>query len=156
MLLLGIEEVLRTPWITPTMLETGVVHSLDELYRNGEVVQISSLDMEYATISELDEVRELIGRHSELLEYTKTSGQTRVWGVTKAAGIRRVQSLPQYIGLKSYAVGDSQNDIEMLENVDVGIAMGDAPSEVLEIASWITSSVEENGLCRAMEHFGLA
>ena len=64
--------------------------------------------------------------------------------------------LPGYQGMTSYAIGDSQNDIEMLRYVDVGIAMGDAPKEVADCAKWRTSVVEADGVGRALRHFGLA
>lgn len=154
-LILGIEEVLRTEQMTPSALETGVVRSRADLIKNGKPVQISSLDIEYPNISALGEIRELIAMHSELVEYSPCSGQTRLYGVTKAEAIHSVMNLTRYKGRKSYAVGDSQNDTEMLRYVDVGIAMGDAPQEVRQVAGYITKTVEENGIVGAMERFAL-
>ncbi len=154
-LILGIEEVLRTEQMEPTPLETGIVRSTADLYRNGNLCEISSLDIEYPNVSALGLIRKKIERHSDLIEYTQTSGQTRLKGINKARAIQTVKSLPQYKELISYAIGDSQNDIEMLTCVDVSIAMGDAPKEVKEVASWITSTVEEHGVCKAMEYFAL-
>jgi len=154
-LILGIDEVLRTEQMEPTTLETGIVRSTRDLYRNGKLSEISSLDIEYSNVSELGSIRKKIERHSDLIEYTQTSGQTRLKGINKALAIHTVKSLPQYKGLKSYAIGDSQNDIEMLNCVDVSIAMGDSPNEVKDVASWITSTVEQDGVCKAMEYFDL-
>lgn len=154
-LILGIDEVLRTEQMEPTTLETGIVRSKTDLYRNGRIVEISSLDIEYPNVSALGSIREKIEMHSDLIEYTKTSGQTRLKGVNKAMAIQKVKTLPEYKDLKSYAIGDSQNDIEMLKCVDVGIAMGDSPNEVKEVSSWVTLTVEQHGVCKAMEHFAL-
>lgn len=154
-LILGIDEVLRTEQMKPTPLETGIVRSVEDLYRNGKLVEISSLDIEYPSVSALGPIREMIDRHSNLIEYNETSGQTRLKGVNKAEAIRVVLARYSHENLKSYAIGDSQNDIEMLNCVDVGIAMGDAPDIVKSAASWITSTVEEDGVCNAMRHFGL-
>lgn len=154
-LILGIDEVLRTEQMKPTPLETGIVRSVEDLYRNGKLVEISSLDIEYPNVSALGKIREIMDKHSDLIEYNETSGQTRLKGVNKAEAIRVVLARYSHENLKSYAIGDSQNDIEMLNCVDVGIAMGDAPDSVKLAASWTTSTVEEDGVCNAMKHFGL-
>ena len=154
-LILGIDEVLRTEQMKPTPLETGIVRSVEDLYRNGKLMEISSLDIEYPNVSALGKIREIMDKHSDLIEYNETSGQTRLKGVNKAEAIRVVLARYSHENLKSYAIGDSQNDIEMLNCVDVGIAMGDAPDIVKSAASWITSTVEEDGVCNAMKHFGL-
>lgn len=60
--------------------------------------------------------------------------------------------LTDYIGLKredSYAFGDGLNDIEMLELVGYGIAMGNATDEVKRSADFVTSSVDDDGLAIA-------
>lgn len=154
-LILGIDEVLRTEQMKPTPLETGIVRSVEDLYRNGKLVEISSLDIEYPNVSALGKIREIMDKHSDLIEYNETSGQTRLKGVNKAEAIRVVLAKYSCESLRSYAIGDSRNDIEMLNCVDVGIAMGDAPEDVKSVASWITSTVEEDGVCKAMGHFGL-
>ena len=154
-LILGIDEVLRTEQMKHAPLETGIVRSVEDLYRNGKLVEISSLDIEYPNVSALGKIREIMDKHSDLIEYNETSGQTRLKGVNKAEAIRVVLARYSHENLKSYAIGDSQNDIEMLNCVDVGIAMGDAPDIVKSAASWITSTVEEDGVCNAMKHFGL-
>ena len=154
-LILGINEVMRTEQMEPTPLETGIVNSISDLYRDGKLAEISSLDIEYPEVSALGPIRKMIDKHSDLIEYNKISGQTRLKGVNKAKAIQVVKALNQYKELKSFAIGDSQNDIEMLNCVDISIAMGDAPEEVKSASTWITSTVEEDGVCKAMEHFAL-
>lgn len=43
------------------------------------------------------------------------------------------------------AVGDGRNDIEMLTWAGRGIAMGQAPDEVLAVADEVTASVLDDG-----------
>lgn len=77
-------------------------------------------------------------------------------GVTKGSSC---VFLTEYVGLRredSYAFGDGLNDIEMLELVGQGIAMGNANDEVKKCADYIVQSVEEDGLAKAFaEHFHL-
>jgi Cof subfamily protein (haloacid dehalogenase superfamily) len=51
------------------------------------------------------------------------------------------------------AIGDNFNDVEMLESVGLGVAMGNAPAGVQAIAQWVAPSVEEDGAAVAIEKF---
>jgi HAD superfamily hydrolase (TIGR01484 family) len=55
----------------------------------------------------------------------------------------------------SIVFGDGYNDIEMFKKCGKSIAMGSAPKELKEIASFITKSVSENGVSWALKHFQL-
>jgi len=77
-------------------------------------------------------------------------------GVTKGSSC---VFITEHVGLKredSYAFGDGLNDIEMLELVGHGIAMGNATEEVKQSADYVTSSVDDEGLSKAfVELFNL-
>jgi len=51
------------------------------------------------------------------------------------------------------AIGDNENDISMIRYAGLGIAMGNAESEVKELADYITLSNEEDGVARVIEEF---
>ncbi|MDZ8109362.1 MAG: HAD family hydrolase [Nostoc sp. DedQUE12a] len=51
------------------------------------------------------------------------------------------------------AIGDNFNDLEMLECVGFGIAMGNAPTQVQAIAQWVAPSVDHDGAAVAIEKF---
>ncbi|WP_118162889.1 Cof-type HAD-IIB family hydrolase [Nostoc sphaeroides] len=51
------------------------------------------------------------------------------------------------------AIGDNFNDVEMLEYVGLGVAMGNAPAGVQAIAQWVAPNVEEDGAAVAIEKF---
>ena len=44
------------------------------------------------------------------------------------------------------AFGDGENDIEMIKQADIGIAMKNGCDKVKEIADHITDSVDEDGI----------
>lgn len=152
-LILGNEAVLRTEQMIPSKLETGVIRSVEDLYRSGVAPDISTFDIEFENVEKIGGFIQLISQHSEFIKYNAHSGQTRLHGVNKASGIDLIRSLPEYAGMKSYAIGDSQNDLEMLESVDVAISMGDAPPEVLLAADWCAPPVEQDGVYYAMKQF---
>ena len=59
-----------------------------------------------------------------------------------------------YFGIErseTIAFGNGYNDIEMLEWVDLGIAVGDAVPEALEAADRIAPSFAEHGVAQVLE-----
>jgi Cof subfamily protein (haloacid dehalogenase superfamily) len=66
-------------------------------------------------------------------------------GVSKASGLSYVVDQLDLEPSDVLAIGDGRNDIEMLEWAGRGVAMGQAPDEVLECADHVTASVDEDG-----------
>lgn len=56
---------------------------------------------------------------------------------------------------RSFAFGDSYNDVEILQFCGTGVAMGNADDEVKAIADYVTTDVTEDGIYNAFEYFGL-
>jgi 5-amino-6-(5-phospho-D-ribitylamino)uracil phosphatase len=53
------------------------------------------------------------------------------------------------------AIGDNNNDIEMLQTVGWGVAMGQASEAVKTAARAITTSNQEDGVAQAIQHYAL-
>lgn len=53
------------------------------------------------------------------------------------------------------AFGDGENDLPMLRHAAIGVAMGNADQTVRAQADYVTSCVDEDGIPRALAHFGL-
>lgn len=76
-------------------------------------------------------------------------------GVSKAVGIQKlVKSLNKDIK-DTIAFGDGRNDIEMLETVGLGVAMGNGCDEAKASSDYITDSIENEGITKALENFKL-
>ncbi|EFH90278.1 Cof-type HAD-IIB family hydrolase [Ktedonobacter racemifer] len=74
---------------------------------------------------------------------------------SKASG---VQALASYLAIplsQVMAIGDGNNDIEMLQSVGWGVAMGQARAKVREAAKAITASNAEDGVAEAIERYVL-
>ena len=56
---------------------------------------------------------------------------------------------------QSIAFGDGGNDVAMLRAAGAGVAMGNACDEALAAADYVTASVDDDGIRRALEHFGV-
>ena len=50
------------------------------------------------------------------------------------------------------AIGDSMNDYELIKQASVGIAMGNAVSGLQEIADYITTPIEQDGIRNALRY----
>lgn len=51
------------------------------------------------------------------------------------------------------AIGDNSNDIEMISNAGMGIAMGNSDPEIKKYADYITKTNDENGVAQAIYKF---
>ena len=116
---------------------------------------LRSIDSEYTDRALYDACRSVLEKHSEIIEYDAYNSQTQIRGINKANAIREVLNRPEYKGMTSYAIGDSQNDIPMFEEVDVGIAMGQAVGPVKEKAVFVTGTLEEEGVYYGLKHYHL-
>lgn len=76
-------------------------------------------------------------------------------GGSKAKGIEKFIEKKGFRKEQVYAFGDNLNDIEMLQYVGHGVAMGNAPEIVKNAARYITKDVSEDGIAHGLEMVGL-
>ena len=74
-------------------------------------------------------------------------------GTTKASALSRLAEILDIQPSEIMAMGDANNDIEMLEFAGLGIAMGNASDHVKSLADAVTASNEEDGVARAIEKY---
>lgn len=67
-------------------------------------------------------------------------------GVSKGSALELVRRRLRVEPADTVAVGDQRNDLEMLRWAARGVAMGQAPDEVIQAADEVTGTVEEDGL----------
>ncbi|ARO88295.1 HAD family phosphatase [Nitrosospira lacus] len=72
-------------------------------------------------------------------------------GINKAAGLTRIGQIHGMTLSEMVAIGDAENDIEMLRHAGLGVAMGHAPHTVKAVADWITLTNGEDGVAFALE-----
>ncbi len=53
------------------------------------------------------------------------------------------------------AFGDGENDSAMLQEVGIGIAMGNACDKAKQAATYITDDIDHNGILNALNHFNI-
>lgn len=103
--------------------------------------RLKEWDMSLATFSQ----RETRGYSGEITKAAYTKGSA-------------LRYLSEYLGIpikNTMAIGDSENDLAMLQAAGVGIAMGNSFDYVKEAADDVTRSVEEDGVYYAFLKYGL-
>lgn len=111
------------------------------------LVDLAGLAEEYAGAASVD-TWSLTGTGPEFGEF----GQL---GVHKGAA---VHLLADHLGISTARMagfGDARSDIELLTTCGVGVAMGNAAPELLEVADLVTAPVNEDGLAKAFVRLGL-
>lgn len=76
-------------------------------------------------------------------------------GHSKAAAIERILSRYGLSLEDAWVFGDSMNDLSMFQYAENAVLMGKHDTELEPYASFITKTVEEDGIAFAMEKFGL-
>ena len=88
-------------------------------------------------------------------QFEPNSGELAIAGVHKAGAI---EILLEHLGIPvadTMAYGDGHNDLEMLDYVNIGVAMGNAHQKVKDVADDITGSPDEDGLLTSFTKYGL-
>lgn len=104
-----------------------------------------------------DEERELREAHKDFYfqRWHKYSCDIIPGGGSKAIGVQKILESGGFHIDESYAFGDGINDMEMLQSIGTGIAMGNATEDLKNIADFVTTSVNNDGIMRGLKHFNL-
>ena len=66
--------------------------------------------------------------------------------------------MTDYLGLnieETMAFGDGGNDISIIKEAGVGVAMGNAGENLKQVADFITTHVDEDGVRNALLEYGV-
>ncbi|WP_223587820.1 Cof-type HAD-IIB family hydrolase [Neobacillus bataviensis] len=92
----------------------------------------------------------------ELSNSTLKNIEVNPTGINKAKGLKIVC---ERLGIEMnhvMAVGDSLNDMAMIKEAGLGVAMGNAQDAVKEAADWVTATNEEDGVAKAIRKWVLS
>lgn len=148
-----VERYHRNPSMCEYMRKTripvdNIFKLVKEENRGLDKVQALFADMEERTQA-WRELREVSGL--ELVGSLRYNIEINTAGVNKGTGL---VNLGKVLGIKReeiMAFGDGDNDIVMLKEVGIGVAMANAEDKVKETADYITLSNEEDGVAEAIE-----
>ena len=76
-------------------------------------------------------------------------------GGGKLNAIKKILEINNVDIKDTMAFGDAENDLLMIENVGVGVAMGNGSDKLKRKANYVTDDVTKDGIEKALKHFGL-
>ena len=76
-------------------------------------------------------------------------------GVGKGTALLRLGERLGVAAEEIMAVGDSENDLDMIRKAGLGVAMANSERAVLDCADYVTASNDEDGAAAAIERFAL-
>ncbi|WP_102707540.1 Cof-type HAD-IIB family hydrolase [Terribacillus saccharophilus] len=88
----------------------------------------------------------------ELSNSSPTNIEVNAVGINKAEAVQKVCDRLGINMEQVIAMGDSLNDIKMIEAVGCGVAMGNAQDAVKEVANYQTDTNEADGVAKAIHH----
>lgn len=92
---------------------------------------------------------------SKFLRWHKYSLDVLPGNGHKAVGIEKLLDASGVYMENTFAFGDGPNDLEMIEAVSFGVAMGNAVPEVKAVADYVTEHVDNDGVVKGLEYLGL-
>lgn len=91
----------------------------------------------------------------ELTNSLPTNVEANPAGVNKAAALQFVCDRIGITMNEVMAVGDSLNDIKMIQEAGIGVAMGNAQEAIKKVANAVTDTNNNDGVAKAIERFVL-
>lgn len=82
-------------------------------------------------------------------------GDVGIQDITKASAVEMFLERTKADRVDTFAFGDAKIDHSMMEYCEVGVALGSGSEETKAIADYVTDTVDNDGLKKAFEHFGL-
>ena len=73
--------------------------------------------------------------------------------VSKGAGLVNLCKHLEIPLEETVAIGDAENDLEILQLAGVGVAMGNAIDSVKKIADFVTADNDHGGIVKAIEKY---
>lgn len=141
---------------------------VDRLYRGmlnvdylGEGVSVENVlrsgVVQFTPIIDTDTERRLmpVMRHCTSSRWYHEFADITAAGADKGAALLDIAG---HIGVspeETMAFGDGGNDVTILRAAGVGVAMGNAAPGVKAAAGYVTAAVDDDGIAKALEHFGI-
>lgn len=129
-------------WQRVVELEQDNLVKCEIIYRNNASVE--ALQRELHDIEQL----EIVNSSKHNIEITRK-------GVSKGKAVAILASMYNISREEIITIGDSENDISMIEYAGLGIAMGNALDSVKQKADYITDSNDNEGVAEAINRFVL-
>lgn len=127
-----------------------------EDYQNEEVFKI---DVHFSYQTDIPAFIEKIPQELNFVHMISTQDNDRDGGEITYQGVNKGNTIKEVVAYlnremkDTMAFGDSFNDVEMLQIVETGIAMGNAVDRLKEVADDVTNRIDEDGIYNALKKY---
>lgn len=132
-----------------------IAHDIYSLVEKG--MALRKITVRSESCEELSEVRNFVRSNFPVRASSWYTGpfsvETVPGGCSKRDGVLRVAEELGVHAQDIMAVGDSENDLELLETVGYPVAMGNADPYVKRASCYVTTSNDEDGVAKALRRF---
>ncbi len=131
-----------------------IVENLLDLDLNNQVNKILAIDPDTKLIENLTcELQEKYKNSLYIVRSTKNFCEISSKNSNKGTAVRFLSNLFNIKKDEILAIGDEDNDIDLLKSAKVKIAMGNASENLKKEANYITKSIDEDGFAFAVEKY---
>lgn len=160
---------------TVELPETNIYKQLNQTLKSDEQIRLEVLEgveeiiARYPTdilkgvclgedASQLDKVKQQIKQecpHLEVVSSWKNNFEVMKKGSSKGEAVAQLAKFYQIAPDEVMCIGDSENDLSMIEFAGIGVAMGNAIDQVKEVADFVTKTNQEAGVAHAIDLYVL-
>ncbi|WMC91790.1 Cof-type HAD-IIB family hydrolase [Kineothrix sp. MB12-C1] len=136
----------------------AIFHKAAEYREDEELIyKLSLYALEEEKLFKIKELLEekyhvVFGRVNEKYPY---GAELTLKTTNKASGVKRILRHLKASMVDTIAIGDSLNDLEMIKECGVGIAMGNADERLMAHADFVTDKIGSHGIYKAFEQYRL-
>ncbi|MBR6229342.1 MAG: Cof-type HAD-IIB family hydrolase [Eubacterium sp.] len=130
--------------------EQGKIEFLDS-----PTLDFDKMALWFDETGDMDSFKEKYADRFDFIERDPTFYEVVPTGYSKASGI---EFICRHLGVpreRTMSFGDSTNDLPMLRYTQVSVAMGDGNPDIFPEVDYVTEPVMEDGIEKALQHFGL-
>lgn len=105
--------------------------------------------------SDFETFYSFISKDFDYIDRGENFGEIVIKGYSKATGIKFLQDYLNIPLEACYAIGDSTNDLPMLQYVPNSIAMGNGTSSLFDLVSFVTKDIMNGGIEHALAYYDI-
>ncbi len=135
----------------------GLIVPLDDFQGNYQsILKLSFFTMKKDVVDKLFlQLGSEYNAHYDNWYPTVVTGEISYSKNTKASAVDYIINKYHHPLDKVMAIGDSLNDYEMIIHAGIGVAMGNGDKKIKEVADYVTTSVDDNGIYNCFKKYGL-
>ena len=127
-------------------------YKLNEFNSNEPVYKIVVLDSEEGVCDKRGKIDKEIKNCFEITSSEPTRIEFVQKGITKEEAVKQLLSYLKIDPRDMIAIGDGDNDVDMIKIAGYGIAMGNACSQLKKIANTVTDTNDKSGVGKALKN----